>query len=101
MRLGSTGLTASSARPEPGDSRGPVAQALLFVRPCVHVEGVLHVCVTCLHVSSGCRGLEDGWGWVGVGGGGLIHSCISKGAGLGHINILINMRESITGEARA
>lgn len=40
---------------------------------------------------------------VGLGGGvvRLILSCISTGAGLGHINILINMRESITEEARA
>lgn len=84
--------------PEPGDSRVPGARALLFVCPCVHVECVLLVCVMCLCVSSGCRG----WGMGGrKGGGGRVLGCISTGAGLGHINILINMRESITGEERA
>lgn len=52
------------------------------------------MCVSYVVVSAAVAG-------VGGAGGGLILSCISGGAGLGHINILINMQESITGEARA
>lgn len=58
---------------------------------------VCHVSA-CQQWLQGLEGLEGGvGGWGGV----LILGCISTGAGLGHINILINMRESITGEARA
>ncbi len=56
---------------------------------CVYVCVSVCLCVMCLRVS------------VASGGVRLILSCISTGAGLGHINILINMRESITEEARA
>lgn len=53
---------------------------------CAHM--CVCACVSCVCVSNG-EGVR------------LILSCISTGAGLGHINILINMRESITEEARA
>lgn len=71
----------------------------VFLCACAHVT--VHacmrvcVCVSCVRVGVSVR---KGSGWVGVR---LILSCISTGAGLGHINILINTRESITEEARA
>lgn len=82
--------------PQPGDSRVPAARAPAFVCP-----RACTVCPACVCRMSACQqrlqGLAGGWG----GRGGLILGCISAGAGLGHINILINMQESITGEARA
>lgn len=95
MRLRSIGLTALSVRlsPETAVFRPRVCFSL-----CVHacMSSVSCMCVSCVCVSAVAAGVG---GWVG--GGGLILSCISTEVGLGHINILINMRESITGEARA
>lgn len=55
----------------------------------------VHACTRAVCVCRVCQCCK--WGvWVR-----LILSCISTEAGLGHINILINMRESITEEARA
>lgn len=64
--------------PEPGDSRVPAARAPAFVCPGARVQRVLHVCVVCRRVSSGCRGwrADDGGGGGGRGGG-LILGCIS------------------------
>lgn len=57
--------------PEPGDSRVPAARAPAFVCPGARVQRVLHVCVICRRVSSGCRGwrADDGGGGGGRGGG--------------------------------
>lgn len=88
--------------PEPGDSRVPAVRACASL--CVSVRTCrvcVCVCVSCVCVSAVAAGVGGVGGWGGGGGGVLILGCISTGAGLGHINILINMRESITGEARA
>ena len=72
----------------------------MHVRVCVCVCVCVCACMcecVCVCVSYVCVAVLQ----VGLEGVRLILSCISTGAGLGHINILINMRESITEEARA
>lgn len=94
----SISLTALSVRPSPVTA---VFRARVLFSLCVHacMSSVSCLCVSCVCVSAVAAGVGE---WVGgKGGGGRVLGCISTGAGLGHINILINMRESITGEERA
>lgn len=80
---------APRQRSPSGRARATAATWARVRRPAGRVHACVRHCVS--------RGLDAGVAcefWAALAGGG-------GGAGLGHVNILINMRESITEEARA
>lgn len=95
MRHYSIAVTALSIRLSPMTALFRLhAYFSLCVQECMYSVSV-PVCHTSVHQQS-MRGL--GGVWIELS---FILSCISTRTGLGHINILINMQESITEEARA